>query len=55
MSALDFREQHGDPNTWTTADFETFEHLAETDPLPDFTLVMVQGSAPFPIPTNPAA
>ncbi|MGV9891714.1 hypothetical protein [Streptomyces sp. NPDC003395] len=36
----EFREDHGDPTTWTTADFETYEHLTEiTDltrqPTPD--------------------
>lgn len=33
MTGLDFRTSHGDPAGWTTADFETFEHLAETDHL----------------------
>lgn len=28
-----FRHQHGTPETWTTADFETYEHLAEVDSL----------------------
>lgn len=26
----EFRTAHGDPTTWTAADMETFEHLAET-------------------------
>ncbi|MFJ4473251.1 hypothetical protein ACIP2X_37955 [Streptomyces sp. NPDC089424] len=51
MNASAFRQEHGDPTTWTTADFESFEHLAETDHLADFTLVMDLGTAPFPIPT----
>lgn len=33
MTALDFRTEHGDPTTWTTADMETYEHIAETDTL----------------------
>jgi hypothetical protein len=35
MTAHEFRETHGDPATWTTTDMETYEHLAETDQLPD--------------------
>jgi len=31
MTAHKFRETHGDPSTWTTADMETYEHLAEVD------------------------
>lgn len=55
MTASEFRTAHGDPTDWTPADFETFEHLAEVEPVADFTLHMRQGTAPFPIPTAPAA
>jgi hypothetical protein len=34
MTATEFRQTHGDPATWTTADMETYEHLAEIDTLP---------------------
>jgi hypothetical protein len=37
MTALDFRTSHGDPATWTTADMETYEHLAEVDTLATLT------------------
>ncbi|THA28246.1 hypothetical protein E4198_00070 [Streptomyces sp. RKND-216] len=30
VSALDFRRSHGDPATWTSSDFDAYEHLAET-------------------------
>jgi hypothetical protein len=30
MKALEFRTAHGDPATWSTADFESYEHLATT-------------------------
>jgi len=54
--ALDFRQQHGDPTTWTTAEMETFEHLAETDHLPDFTIHMLLPADPTPDSTTaPAA
>ena len=35
MTATEFRQTHGDPSTWTTADMETYEHLAETETVPD--------------------
>ena len=31
MTAADFREQHGDPTTWTTADHETYDNLRRVD------------------------
>lgn len=55
MTAADFRLQHGDPTGWTVADFESYEVLADTDLLPDFTLYMHLGTAPDPIPTSPTA
>jgi hypothetical protein len=51
----EFRQTHGDPADWTATDMETFEHLAEVDALPDFTLVMNLGTAQFPIQTTPTA
>jgi hypothetical protein len=30
MNALEFRTAHGDPTTWSTADFESYEHLSTT-------------------------
>ena len=35
MTGHEFRETHGDPQTWTTADIETQQNLAEIDQLPD--------------------
>ncbi|MFB7312961.1 hypothetical protein [Streptomyces sp. NPDC056192] len=47
MTATEFRAQHGDPTTWTTADMESFEHLAEIDALPTHTPdVPAEASAP---------
>ena len=41
----EFRTQHGDPSGWSTADMETFEHLAEVNALPaDFQARMFQAS-----------
>lgn len=37
MTAHEFRTEHGDPTGWTTADMETYEHLAETQTIPDPT------------------
>jgi hypothetical protein len=39
MTGREFRQDHGDPATWTNADMETFEHLEETKDivLPDPT------------------
>lgn len=31
MTAAEFRTAHGDPETWSVADMEAFEHLAETE------------------------
>ena len=52
MTGPEFREQHGDPAGWMPADFDSFEVIVLTDTAPDFTLVMRQGTAPFPIPTT---
>jgi hypothetical protein len=30
MTTAKFIEAHGDSSTWTAADFEAFEHIAET-------------------------
>ncbi|GGZ82716.1 hypothetical protein [Streptomyces rubiginosohelvolus] len=35
MTGTEFRAQHGDPTTWTTADIETQQNLAACDALPD--------------------
>ncbi|MGW7283963.1 hypothetical protein ACWGH4_00430 [Streptomyces sp. NPDC054847] len=35
MTASEFRTAHGDPQTWTTADIEAQQNLAEIDQLPD--------------------
>ncbi|MFF7190517.1 hypothetical protein ACFZAR_36100 [Streptomyces sp. NPDC008222] len=41
----DFRNEHPDSSTWTVADMETFEHLAEIQLLPDaFQTRMFQAS-----------
>ncbi|MEV4872855.1 hypothetical protein [Streptomyces syringium] len=29
MTPAQFRNQHGDSDTWTTTDFESYEHLVE--------------------------
>ena len=31
MTATEFRQTHGDPTTWTTADMETYEVLRTND------------------------
>lgn len=31
MTATEFRQTHGDPTTWTTADHETYEQIAAAD------------------------
>lgn len=31
MTATEFRQTHGDPTTWTTADHETYEVLRTND------------------------
>ncbi|MFB7359587.1 hypothetical protein [Streptomyces gardneri] len=31
MTAAEFRDPHGDPATWTSADHESYEHLAAID------------------------
>lgn len=54
MTGTEFRQTHGDPTTWTPADFDSFEVIVLTDAAPDFTLLM-QGTAPFPTLTAPAA
>ncbi|THA29204.1 hypothetical protein E6R18_25165 [Streptomyces sp. A1277] len=43
MNATEFRNQHGDPTTWTTTDHETYDvlrrneqHLAHPNPERDF-------------------
>ena len=48
MTGIQFRQTHGDPTTWTTADFETYEHLAEADTLPIPTRDCWFCSAPNP-------
>lgn len=35
MTAHEFRTEHGDPQTWTTADIETQQNLAAIDQLPN--------------------
>lgn len=35
MTATEFRNQHGDPTTWTSADIETQQNLAACDAYPD--------------------
>ncbi|MEU0836052.1 hypothetical protein [Streptomyces sp. NPDC005969] len=37
MTGTEFRAQHGDPATWTTADIEAQQNLAEIDALPTHT------------------
>ncbi|MGW3400138.1 hypothetical protein [Streptomyces zhihengii] len=34
MTAAEYRTLHGDPAGWTTAQHETYEHLAHADQLP---------------------
>ncbi|MGI5532501.1 hypothetical protein ACQEVX_35570 [Streptomyces syringium] len=36
MTPAQFRNQHGDSDTWTVSDFESYEHLLEVDD-PDLT------------------
>ncbi|MGW6069627.1 hypothetical protein ACWFRT_13740 [Streptomyces anulatus] len=31
MTATEFRQTHGDPTTWTTADHETYDNLRHND------------------------
>lgn len=35
MTGTEFRAQHGDPTTWTTAEIEAQQNLAACDALPD--------------------
>lgn len=46
MTANDFRREHGDPTGWTSADMETFEHLAEIDQLPATVTPLPQSATP---------
>ncbi|MFW3477479.1 hypothetical protein [Streptomyces microflavus] len=37
MTATEFRQTHGDPTTWTSADIEAQQNLAACDALPEAT------------------
>lgn len=39
MTATEFRAEHGDPTTWTTADIETQQNLAACDALTPDTVI----------------